>query len=83
MCSFSRRELRILRTVHVEGCVSLRILHTMYVFPLVNLCNLIFEPSVYFCAFLMDFDGVGVLIVFVIDVFLQTLCAMLGMIFQW
>jgi hypothetical protein len=43
---FSHRQSCILRTVHAEGCVSLRILRTVHVLPLVNLCTLIFEPSI-------------------------------------
>jgi hypothetical protein len=50
--------------------------------PLVNLRTLIFEPSVYFYAFFIDFCIVGVLIAVGIDVFLQPLCAMMQAIFQ-
>jgi hypothetical protein len=49
--NFSRIQLRILRTVRAEACVSLRIMHTVHALPLVNLCTLIFDPSIYFFAF--------------------------------
>jgi hypothetical protein len=44
--NFSRRQSCILRTVTTEGCVSLRIVHTVPTLPLVNLQTLIFEPSI-------------------------------------
>jgi hypothetical protein len=43
---FSRRQSCILRIVHAEGCVSLRIMRTVHVLPLVNLRTLIFDPSI-------------------------------------
>jgi hypothetical protein len=46
VCDFSRRQSCILRIVHPEGCVSLRIMCTMHALPLVNLRTLIFETSI-------------------------------------
>jgi hypothetical protein len=44
--NFSRRQSRILCTVHVEAYVRLRIMHTVRVLPLVNLHTLIFDPII-------------------------------------
>jgi hypothetical protein len=79
---FSRKQSHILCIVHAKGCVSLHILCTVCVLPLVHLHNLIFEPSTHFFSFLMKFGVVGGLIVAGIDVFIQALCAMLRTIFQ-
>lgn len=50
VCGFSRRHSHILHTMHVEAYVSLHIMHTVCALPLVNLCTLIFDPSIYiFC----------------------------------
>jgi hypothetical protein len=43
---FSRRHLRILRTMHVEANVSLCIMCIVRVLPLVNLRTVIFDPSI-------------------------------------
>jgi hypothetical protein len=82
VCLFSRRQSCILHTVRTEGCVGMCILRTVCAFPLVNLCTLIFELSIFFFCLLMDFGVVGELIFVGIDVFIQPLCAMLRTIFQ-
>jgi hypothetical protein len=48
---FSHRQSRILHIVHIEACVSLCIMCTVRVLPLVNLRTLIFDPSISFFSF--------------------------------